>query len=65
MRCTVRQARQLIDAGRVKKRDYRPFTIHLKDRQAGDGKTIVQPTETRCTPGRRRTCIAIVISVFR
>ena len=61
MPCTVRRARQLIDAGRVKKRDYRPFTIHLKDRQAGDRKTVVQPTETRCTPGRRRTGIAVVI----
>ena len=61
MPCTVRRARQLIDAGRVKKRDYRPFTIHLKDRHAGDGKTIVEPTETRCTPGRRRTGVAVVI----
>ena len=63
MPCTVRRARQLIDAGRVRKRDYRPFTIHLKDRRAGDGKTILQRTETRCTPGRRRTGIAVVIRV--
>ena len=63
MPCTVRRARQLIDAGRVRRRDYRPFTIHLKDRSAGDGKTAIQPVEVRCTPGPRHTGIAVVATL--
>ncbi|MCY4638040.1 MAG: RNA-guided endonuclease IscB [Acidobacteria bacterium] len=63
MPCTVRRARQLINAGRVSKRDYRPFTIHLKDRSATDGATRVQPTEVRCAPGSRRTGIAVVATL--
>ena len=63
MPCTVQRARQLIDARRVKHRDYRPFTIHLKDRRRDDGQTPVQPTEVRCTPGARRTGIAVVIQL--
>ena len=63
MPCTVRRARQLIDADRVKKRDYRPFTIHLKDRRANDGRTAVQPAEVRCTPGPRHTGIAVVATL--
>ena len=63
MPCTVRRARQLINAGRVRRRDYRPFTIHLKDRSATDGRTAVQPVEVRCTPGRRRTGIAVVATL--
>jgi len=63
MPCTVRRARQLIDAGRVRRRDYRPFTIHLKDRCAGDGRTAVQPAEVRCTPGPRHTGIAVVATL--
>ena len=59
--CTVQRARQLIKAGRVQKRDYRPFTIHLKDRWRDDGRTQVLPTQVRCTPGARRTGIAAVI----
>ena len=65
MPCTVRRARQLIDAGRVAKRDYRPFTIHLNDRCLTDGRTAVQPVEVRCTPGRRRTGIAVVTTLER
>ena len=61
MPCTVQRARQLIKAGRVQKRDYRPFTIHLKDRWRDDGRTQVLPTQVRCTPGARRTGIAAVI----
>ena len=61
MPCSVRRARQLIDAGRVKKRWYRPFTIQLKDRRKDDGRTFTQPTETRCTHGSRRTGISVVI----
>ena len=61
MPCTMRRTRRLIKAGRVQKRDYRPFTIHLKDRSRDDGRTQVQPTEVRCTPGARRTGIAAVI----
>ena len=61
MPCTVQRARQLINAGRVQKHDHRPFTIHLKDRSRDDGRTQVQPTEVRCTPGARRTGIAAVI----
>jgi 5-methylcytosine-specific restriction endonuclease McrA len=53
----------LIDAGRVRKRDYRPFTIHLKDRAADDGNTAVQPVEVRCTPGARRSGIAVVATL--
>ena len=53
MPCTVQRARQLIKAGRVRKRDYRPFTIHLKDRSRENGRTQVQPTEVRCTPENR------------
>ena len=60
MPCTVRRARQLIDAGRVGHRDYRPFTIHLKDRCTTDGRTAVQPVEVRCDPGSRHTGIAVV-----
>ena len=63
MPCSVQRARQLIDAGRVKRRDYRPFTIHLKDHRRDDGQTPVQPTEVRCTPGARRTGIAVVIQL--
>jgi len=63
MPCTVRRARRLIDAGRVRRRDYRPFTIHLKDRCATDGRTAVQPVEVRCAPGRRRTGIAVVATL--
>ena len=63
MPCTVRRARRLIDAGRVRKRDYRPFTIHLKDRCASDGRTAVQPVEVRCTPGPRHTGIAVVATL--
>ena len=44
MPCTVQRARQLIKAGRVRKRDYRPFTIHLKDRRRDDGRT--QPSSS-------------------
>ena len=61
MPCTVQRARRLIKAGRVRKRDYRPFTIHLEDRSRDDGRTQVQATEVRCTPGARRTGIAAVI----
>ena len=61
MPCSVRRARQLINAGRVKKRWYRPFTIQLKDRRKDDGRTFTQPTETRCTHGSRRTGISVVI----
>ena len=60
MPCTVRRARMLINADRVKKRDYRPFTIHLKHRHVNDGKTRVDPIEVRCTPGSRETGIAVV-----
>ena len=60
MPCTIQRARMLIDAGRVKKRDYRPFTIHLKDRARDDGRTAVVPMEIRCTPGSRKTGIAVV-----
>ena len=60
MPCTVQRARQLIKAGRVSRRDYRPFTIHLKDRWTTDGKTAVQPVEVRCDPGSRHTGIAVV-----
>ena len=63
MPCTVRRARQLIDAGRVRRRDYRPFTIHLKDRCADDGKTTVQPVEVRCAPGPRHTGIAVIATL--
>ena len=61
MPCTVQRARRLIKDGRVRKRDYRPFTIHLNDRSRNDGRTQVQPTEVRCTPGARRTGVAAVI----
>ena len=63
MPCTVRRARRLIDAGRVRRRDYRPFTIHLKDRAADDGATAVQPVEVRCTPGNRRTGITVIATL--
>ena len=63
MPCTMRRARMLIDAGRVRRRDYRPFTIHLKDRAADDRETKVQPVEVRCTPGARRTGIAVVATL--
>ena len=63
MPCTVRRARQLIDAGRVRRRDYRPFTIHLKNRREDDGKTALQPVEVRCTPGARHTGIAVVATL--
>ena len=61
MSCTVQRARRLMKAGRVRKRDYRPFTIHMKDRSQDAGRTQVQPTEVRCTLGARRTGIAAVI----
>ena len=61
MPCTVQRARQLIKAGRVRERDYRPSTIQLKDQSRDDGRTQVQPTQVRCTPGARRTGIAAVI----
>ena len=51
MPCTVRRARQLINAGRVSRRDYRPFTIHLKA-AAQPGRTTTG--EVRCDPGSRR-----------
>ena len=60
MPCTPRRARQLINARRVAKRFYRPFTIQLKDRSADDGNTASQPVELRTTPGARRTGIALV-----
>ena len=60
MPCTPRRARRLINAGRVGKRFYRPFTIQLKDRSIDDGITATQPVEVRTTPGVRRTGIAIV-----
>ena len=60
MPCTPRRARQLINARRVAKRFYRPFTIQLKDRSADDGNTASQPVELRTTPGVRRTGIALV-----
>ena len=60
MPCTMRRARMLIDAGRVSRREYRPFTIHLKDRAVGDGNTTVQPIEVRCTPGARHSGVAVV-----
>ena len=61
MPCTVQRARQLIKAGRVRKRDYQPFTIHLKDRSQDDGRTPVQPVEVRCTPRAGGTGITAVI----
>ena len=60
MPCTPRRARHLIDAKRVAKRFYRPFTIQLKDRSIDDGTTTTQPVEVRTTPGVRRTGIAVV-----
>ena len=60
MPCSPRRARQLIDAKRVAKRFYRPFTIQLKDRSVDDGTTATQPVEVRTTPGVRRTGIALV-----
>ena len=63
MPCSPRRARQLIDAKRVRKRTYRPFTIHLKDRYATDGTIALQPVEVRATPGRRRTGIAAVTTL--
>ena len=63
MPCTPRRARRLINAGRVKRRDYHPFTIHLKDRAAGDGDAETQPVEVRCTPGARHTGIAVVATL--
>ena len=60
MPCTPRRARKLINAGRVGRRQYNPFTIHLKDRAIDDGKTAVQPVDIRCTPGARHTGIAVV-----
>ena len=53
MPCTVRRARMLIDAGRVKKRDYRPFTIHLKHRHVNDGKTRVESAANTSSRIRR------------
>ena len=61
MPCSVRRARLLINAGRVSRRDYRPFTIHLKDRCATDSAT--QPVEVRCDPGSRHTGIAVVTTL--
>ena len=60
MPCSPRRARQLIDAGRVLKQLHNPWTIQLRDRSLDDGRTTVQPTEVRCTPGIRRTGIAVV-----
>ena len=60
MPCTPRRARQLINAGRVGKRLYRPFTIQLKDRSIEDGTTTTQPVELRTSPGVGRTGIALV-----
>ncbi len=65
MPCTVQRARQLIKAGRVSRRDYRPFTIHLKDRCTTDGRTAVQPVQVRCDPGSRHTGIAVVAILDR
>ena len=42
MPCSIKRARQLIKAGRVKKHWYNPYTIQLKDRQLGDNRTAVQ-----------------------
>ena len=60
MPCTPRRARRLIDAKRVAKRFYRPFTIQIKDRSIDDGTTTTQPVEARTTPGVRRSGIAVV-----
>ena len=60
MPCSPRRARQLIDAKRVAKRFYHPFTIQLKDRSIDDGTTATQPVEVRTTRGVRRTGIAVV-----
>ena len=60
MPCSPRRARRLIDAKRVAKRFYRPFTIQLKDRSIDDGTTTTQPVEVRTTPGVGRSGIALV-----
>ena len=61
--CRIQRARQLIKAGRVRKRDYNPFTIHLKDRVRDDNDTSVHDIELRITPAPRRTGIAIVLKL--
>ncbi len=58
MPCSPRRARKLINAGRVTRREYRPFTIHLRDRDRSNAS--VSPIQVRATPGVRRTGIAVV-----
>ena len=60
MPCTPRRARRLIEARRVAKRFYRPFTIQLKDRSVDDGNSALQAVEVRTTPGARHTEIRVV-----
>ena len=61
--CTIQRARQLIKASRVKRRDYNPFTIHLKDRVRDDNDTTVHQTEVRVAPGPRGAGIAVVLKL--
>ena len=61
--CTIQRARRLIKAGRVRKRDYNPFTIHLKDRVRDDYDTSVHDIEVRVAPGSRRTGVAVVLKL--
>ena len=61
--CTIQRARRLIKAGRVRKRDYNPFTIHLKDRVRDDNDTSVHDIEVRVAPGSRRTGVAVVLKL--
>ena len=60
MPCTPRRARRLMEARRVAKRFYRPFTIQLKDRSVDDGNSVLQTVEVRTTPGARYTEIRVV-----
>ncbi|MCY4663171.1 MAG: RRXRR domain-containing protein [Acidimicrobiaceae bacterium] len=61
--CTIQRARELIKARRVKRRDYNPFTIQLKDRTRDDNNTSVHDIEVRVAPGSRGTGIAVVLKL--
>ena len=59
--CEPKRARRLLRENRAVRVSYRPFTIRLKDRWTGDGRTVVHEKEVRVDPGITGSGLAVVM----
>ena len=59
--CEPKRARKLLAQGRAVRAGYQPFTIRLRDRGRGDGRTEVQRHEVRVDPEIATSAVALVM----